>query len=159
MNRLLICTLAALALSTADLAAVNPSDSVTIVSAINASGSIVVSQPAEVNALLIKVPGADDLSEESHKSNVSKVGYRVQVFDDNNPRTARRNAEAYHAQMQKQFPEFRSYLSFNSPYWRVRVGDFHNRAEAEAVMAEIRRAVPALSAYLRIIRDKINFTE
>jgi len=47
-------------------------------------------------------------------------------------------------------------MTFNSPYWRVKVGDFRTRGEAEAAMAEIREAFPSLSSHLRIVRDKIN---
>ncbi len=53
----------------------------------------------------------------------------------------------------------RSYIMFNSPYWRVKVGDFRTRAEAEAAMAELRHAFPSMAAYMRIVRDKINTYE
>ena len=89
----------------------------------------------------------------------TRTGYRVQVFDDNNPRTARSNAEAAHRRLAAEFPEMRSYISFNSPYWRVKAGDFRTRAEAEAAMAEIQHAFPALAGYIRIVRDKINVND
>lgn len=84
----------------------------------------------------------------------TRTGYRVLVFDDNNPRTARTQAEARHRQMQSEFPHMRAYVTFNSPYWRVKVGDFRTRGEAEAAMAEMRHAFPALAAYMRIVREK-----
>lgn len=139
-------------------------DSVSIVEAINTSGTVSVTQPEALTALLTRAASAHTAvvsagAEHQRTAPVARTGYRVQVFDDNNPRAARRNAEGYHARMETQFPQYRSYLTFNSPYWRVRVGDFHTRAEAEAAMAEIRQAFPALGAYLRVIRDKINVTD
>lgn len=86
----------------------------------------------------------------------SRSGYRVQVFDDNNARTAKHEAQSRRSQISARFPEFRTYISFNSPYWRVKVGDFRTRSEAEAAMGAIRSAFPGMSSQLRIVRDRIN---
>lgn len=135
-------------------------ETVTIVNNIEKHGNIVVRQPSALAALLEKVA----VQESSHidsegtdePAQQTRTGYRVQVFDDNNPRTARREAEARHNQIKTQFPSMKAYLTFNSPYWRVKVGDFRTRAEAEAAMAELRHAFPSMSAYMRIVRDKIH---
>lgn len=86
----------------------------------------------------------------------SRAGYRVQIFDDNNARTAKHEAQRHRAQVSQRFPEFRTYITFNSPYWRVKVGDFRTRSEAEAAMGAIRQAFPAMGSQLRIVRDRIN---
>ena len=86
----------------------------------------------------------------------TKVGYRVQVFDDNNVRTAKEQAQQRKQLIESQFPEFRAYVTFNSPYWRVKVGDFRTRSEAEAAMGAIRAAFPSIGSQLRVVRDKIN---
>ena len=89
----------------------------------------------------------------------TRAGYRIQVFDDNNPRTARVQAQAKEAQMLATFPQWRTYLTFNSPYWQLKVGDFRTRVEAEAAMVNIRDAFPSLSGHMRLVREKINITE
>lgn len=140
-----------------------------IVQHINASGNITIVQPAGLDKLL-KMPAsapanaveaADNVESQASGSKhaTTRTGYRVQVFDDNNPRTARGQAEARHAQVKAAFPGMKSYIMFNSPYWRVKVGDFRTRAEAEAAMAELRHAFPSMAAYMRIVRDKINTYE
>lgn len=93
---------------------------------------------------------------EAPKPATSKVGYRVQVFDDNNVRTAKAQAQERKHMIESRFPEFAAYVSFNSPYWRVKVGDFRTRSEAEAAMGAIRSAFPAIGSQLRVVRDKIN---
>ena len=136
-----------------------------IVANIQAGGTIKIHQPAALDSLLSHRPetsantpelGSAAAGGTEHSSPQSRSGYRVQIFEDNNPHTARRQAEAYNARMHSEFPHIRSYISFNSPYWRVKAGDFRNRAEAEAVLAELRQAFPSLAAYMRIVRDKIN---
>lgn len=139
----------------------NAGATVSIVDSIMASGNIIIDQPEALTRLLVyrgvPVMGENaEASETAHAHPAVRTGYRVQVFDDNNPRSARRNAEAAEQRIAAQFPHLRSYMTFNSPYWRVKVGDFRSRAEAEAVMAEIRQAFPSLAAYLRVVRDKIN---
>lgn len=142
-----------------------------IVARINESGHVRVTQPSELARRLMpsdvaetaETPGGVLPGEETAVSSQpartpvsSRVGYRVQVFDDNNPRTARSQANAKRQQMSDRFPEFQAYVTFNSPYWCVKVGDFRSRSEAEAAMREIRQAFPALSAYIRVVRDRIN---
>lgn len=89
-------------------------------------------------------------------SKVIRTGYRVQVFDDNNVRTAKAHAQERKQMIQSRFPEFQAYVTFNSPYWRVKVGDFRTRSEAEAAMGAIRSAFPSIGAQLRVVRDRIN---
>lgn len=128
-------------------------------------GNITIVQPAGLSKLLMRVETPEESAEETEQTpgaktaHASRTGYRVQVFDDNNPRTARKEAESRHALIQKEFPSLRSYVTFSSPYWRVKVGDFRTRAEAEAAMAELRHAFPSMGAYMRIVRDKINTYE
>lgn len=139
-----------------------PADSVvSIVARINSSGNIVVSQPAVLEKLLVRrvesgLSIEDEQPASDNRAATGRSGYRVQVFDDNNPRTAAAQAKARGRQVETAFPQFKTYVSFNSPYWRVKVGDFRTRGEAEAAMAEIREAFPQYGAYLRIVRDRIN---
>lgn len=138
---------------------------VSISDSINASGTITVNQPAKLSELLVRhataEPEAGEASESTaaHRgtgTHVTRTGYRVQIFEDNNPRSARSQAERYHAEISNQFPHIRSYVTFNSPYWRVKAGDFRTRSEAEAAMAEFRQAFPGVASYMRVVRDRIN---
>ena len=117
-----------------------------------------VEHPAALDARLQKVQSSDNVDstdEYERKDTQGRVGYRIQVFDDNNPGTARQGAESRKRQMESRFPEWRSYVEFNSPYWRVKVGDFRSRSEVEAAIEEMRHAFPGLSSQLRIVRDRI----
>lgn len=127
-----------------------------IVERLNASGIITVSQPAAMDARLQKAAPVEQESVEQHTAARGRVGYRIQVFDDNDPRSARSEAQNRKRLMESRFPELRAYMQFNSPYWRVRVGDFRSRSEAEGIIEDMRRAFPSLSAQLRIVRDYIN---
>lgn len=151
-----------LALVQAVALAVDDDGLLSIVRNINESGNIRICQPEALTRLLARpanavVDGDSTEGAEAHRAVSSvRAGYRVQVFDDNNPRSARQQAEAANARVHAEFPQYRSYLTFNSPYWCVKVGDFRTRGEAEAALAEIRAAFPGYGAYLRVVRDRIN---
>ncbi len=134
----------------------------TIVDRINASGTIEVRQPAALAARLRKAAGTDGGASAEASERIAaqgRVGYRIQVFDDNDPRTARTEAQNRKRMMESRFPEWHAYLQFNSPYWRVKVGDFRSRAEAEGAIEDMRRAFPYMSGQLRIVRDRINIAD
>jgi len=131
-----------------------------IVERINASGHIVVNHPAALELRLRKdEDAAQTETVDVRATQQGRVGYRIQVFDDNNPRTARTEAQNRKRLMESRFPEWRSYMQFNSPYWRVKVGDFQTRGEAEGAIEDMRRAFPYMSTQLRIVRDRINIVD
>ena len=150
----LICALAA--------TAAEPADSVATPAIVAdlASGTVEVTLPDGFAQRL--APKAEAEAEPSENitptATRSKVrsGYRVQIFDDNNARTAKSEAQARRNRVGARFPEYNTYISFNSPYWRVKIGDFRTRSEAEAAMGAIRAAFPAYGSQLRIVRDRIN---
>lgn len=66
-------------------------------------------------------------------------GFRIQIFMEiGNDAVA--HAESMKHSFTRAFPEIPVYLSYEQPYYRLRVGDFRNRVEAEK--------------YLRLIKPK-----
>lgn len=57
-------------------------------------------------------------------------GFRIQIFMESG-NEAVNSAHATMKQFAESFPDLPSYLSFGQPYYRVRVGDFRTRLEAE----------------------------
>lgn len=93
--------------------------------------------------------------EKKQEKRVGNIGYRVQVFSDNNVRTARNEARLKQRNIRARFPQYESYVTYNQPYWRLRVGDFRTQEEAAAFMAQLRKAFPAYAREMRVVRDKI----
>lgn len=142
----------------------SPADTLAIITQINTSETVSVSYPEGFLERLKGMPAVsapesaqEDAAIPAKSSKTSaKVGYRVQVFDDNNVHTAKNEAQHRKNQLASRFPEFKAYLQFNSPYWRVKVGDFATRSEADAAAAAIKAAFPAFASQLRVVRDRIN---
>ncbi|SFV32698.1 SPOR domain-containing protein [Thermoflavifilum thermophilum] len=53
-------------------------------------------------------------------------GYRVQVISTDD----RERANQVRALLLQRFPQYRAYLQYHAPYFRVRVGDFLNQEDA-----------------------------
>lgn len=81
-------------------------------------------------------------------------GYRIQVFMESGTEALTRAEE-----VKKKFTEknkgTNAYLTFDAPYYRVRVGDFRTRLDAEKFLLKINRRYP--NAW--VIKDEINFPE
>lgn len=148
--------------SAVNVLAVEPSDTtINITKALNESGKVSVSQPTELTKRLDRVEedqatNQDSDSQSSTVQTRGKNGFRVEVFADNKVQTAKAQAASKKRLLQARLPQYRVYLVFEAPYWRVRLGDFTNRTAAEAAMSEVRQAFPSFSTDLRIVRSSIN---
>jgi hypothetical protein len=81
-------------------------------------------------------------------------GYRVQVFFDAGNNSLDK-AQMVAEEFQLLFPGDTAYISFSEPYYKVRVGDFRTRLEAEGYMQKILGDYP--NAF--VIKDQIRFPE
>ncbi|MGM9853588.1 MAG: SPOR domain-containing protein [Muribaculaceae bacterium] len=138
-------------------------DSVNIVTTLTEGGKIVLDQPEGLEQRLKYKDGGDESEAKTDEDKTAgkvkshgHMGYRVEVFADNNVRTAKAQASSRKRMLQARLPQYRSYLVFESPFWRVRLGDFPTRAGAESAMAEVRRLFPQTTSSLRIVRSTIN---
>lgn len=133
---------------------------VTIVDHITKGNSNVINQPDKMLLRLVPVEAApeDDKEKEevNRPVNGRMAGYRVQVFSDTNVRTAKNEARSKQRVISSRFPAYQTYVMYNSPYWRLRVGDFRTQRDANAAAEELRKAFPAYSKEIRVVRDRVN---
>lgn len=63
-------------------------------------------------------------------------GFRIQIFFDsgNNSKT---KAESIYEGFKAKYPDVGAYLSFNSPNYKVRVGDFRTKLDAQRFLNDI----------------------
>lgn len=84
------------------------------------------------------------------------VGFRIQAYTDNNPRTAKAAAQQRARDIAMKFPQYRSYISYKAPSWRLRIGDFKTQREAQAALQRIKSVYPKFAREMVIVRDRIN---
>ena len=84
------------------------------------------------------------------------VGFRIQAYTDNNPRTAKAAAQRRARDIAMKFPQYRSYITYKAPSWRLRIGDFKTQREAQAALQRIKSVYPKFAREMVIVRDRIN---
>ena len=81
-------------------------------------------------------------------------GYRIQVYSDNMQRRAKEMAQERAKMIQNSDSTLATYVTFNSPFWRVRVGNYSSYEEAAIKLRELKKQFPSISD-MRIVKDII----
>ena len=106
--------------------------------------TVTIHQDKRIEALLV------------NKKSLTVSGFRVQVFSSNIQRTAKNNAFGIEKQIQDVFPTEAVYVNYTSPFWKVRVGDFKTKAEAQAFRNQLIESLPALKSEIYVVPEQIN---
>jgi hypothetical protein len=114
-------------------------------------GSLVVIQDALVDSVL-KDYEALRLEIMGNPDSKAIPGYRIQIFFDSGLNSSDRARQA-REEFLLIFPEIPAYVSWKAPNYRVRVGDFKTKLEAEKTLQLIIIDYP--NAW--VTRDEINF--
>lgn len=104
-----------------------------------------------VKVTIVADPGIDSLIEADKiqaESDPSLQGYRIQLFADSD----RKGAQDIRTKFLQLFPDIDAYLTYQQPYFKVRIGDFRTRIEAYALYKEMLQHFDKVL----IVPDKIN---
>lgn len=110
------------------------------------SASVVVYKDPRIDMLVKKQIQVNELTTRDARRYVH--GYRILVMNTND-RDKAKNAKT---KIYQEFPELNAYLMYQSPFMKLKVGDFKTREEAEPYLSAIQRFFPS-GVY--IIRDVI----
>lgn len=72
--------------------------------------------------------------DKTRATRVKRKGFRVQIYSGSN----RGDAQAVQTQFKSLHPEMEAYMTYHEPNYRVKVGDFTSRAEANNYMRILR---------------------
>ena len=69
-------------------------------------------------------------------------GYRTQVFEKEK-------------KIKELFPDVPTYVTYNAPFWRLRIGDFRSHEEAYHMQRLLMDAFPAYRKEMYIVREEV----
>lgn len=121
-------------------------------------GRIKINMPDDILELILSAPAPKKPRPQSHKATGKMQGYRIQVFSDGrNQASLEARAKARGNAIASRFPKYRGqvYVFSKSPNWYARIGNFRTLGEANAALAELRRAFPAFSSEMRAVKCQI----
>ena len=111
------------------------------------NGVVVLHHDSIMEALLVK-------NEVTEKNNaITAVGYRVQVYSNNNARKAKSEAFELEEKLKEIFPDVKCYVSYSAPFWKVRLGDFSNYAEAVVFSKKVKKELPTLTGEIIVTKE------
>ena len=111
------------------------------------NGVVVLHHDSIMQTLLVK-------NEVTEKNNaITAVGYRVQVYSNNNARKAKTEAFELETKLVELFPDVKCYVSYSAPFWKVRLGDFSNYAEAVVFSKKVKSTLPKLANEIIVIKE------
>jgi hypothetical protein len=110
------------------------------------SGGVVVNKDPRIDLLIKKQV---DINEETTRdTRRTAPGYRIQVINSND----RNKVFAVKAKIYQLYPELKPYLMYQPPFYKLKVGNFKTKEEAEEYRVELSRQFPT---GLYIVRDVI----
>ena len=95
------------------------------------NGYVTINQDPRVDSLIMK-------QKQIYLNDNTIDGFRIQIFMESG-NDAVKHAEEVKAEFLQSFPDIPVYLVFGQPYYRLRVGDFRSRLEADKNFIEINK--------------------
>lgn len=87
-------------------------------------------------------------------------GYRVQLYRGNSQRLSKDRAFEIEAMVYQSFGnETDVNVIFNSPYWRVQVGNFRHQSDAIRMEADYKKAFPEIADDISVVPAMIDFPD
>lgn len=113
---------------------------------VDTGGSVVVHKDPRIDMLVKK---QIDINEETTRDTRRTMsGYRIQVINSND----RNKVFAVKAKIYQSYPELKPYLMYQPPFYKLKVGNFKTKEEAEDYRKDLAREYPT---GLYIVRDII----
>ena len=91
--------------------------------------------------------------EMEHKT-IEMAGFRVQIYSSNRQQEAKSEALLLEKDLKGRI-DVPVYVSYNPPFWKVRLGDFKTQAEAQEYKNIFLKEHPELVGETYIVRDQI----
>lgn len=121
-----------------------------IVSSASAADSVIVRKDARMDLLSIKHYQANQRNAMMLPNGLYK-GYRIQLLST----SKRDDAFGLRTSLLAQFPDHKTYVVYQSPSFKVRMGNFLKKEEAEKLKAQLNKIFPN-GVY--IVEDSIEYT-
>ena len=117
-------------------------------------------QTGNENGGIVKITQSENITKVLHlhlevqrKSN-QKNGYRICIFADSG-QEANRKAERVRSVFMSMYRNIQPYKIFNSPFWRVYVGDFKTKSEAMKFLRTLERNFPNAYIVYDVISESV----
>ncbi len=118
-------------------------------------GQVIVNQSSAIrNMIGARMHGAN-VEKTDNETYLKIQGFRTQVFSGNNQRKSKDEAFRKEKEIKEMFPDVPTYVTYNAPFWKLRVGDFRSHEEAYHMMRLLMDAFPSYGKEMYIVKEEI----
>ena len=118
-------------------------------------GKVVIDQPSGIRAKVgYRIIGEVETSNDG-KTYIRHQGFRIQVFSGNDHRTSKEEAFKREREINEAIPQLATYVNFDAPFWRLRVGDFNAREDAYDTQHQLMQVFPNYRKEMYLVREEI----
>lgn len=120
-------------------------------------GKITIHQDARLNARMGKFGEGSNLERINDVSYIVTQGYRIQVFSGNDQRKSKQEAIQKEKTIKEADPQIETYITFNAPVWRLRIGNFRTYEEADTRLRLLKKELPKFGKEMYVVQDNVRF--
>lgn len=123
--------------------------------------SIQNSKYTDTNTLTNQLSASSDsTSETENTSDISKnfvraKGFKIQAYSGSDQKRSKNEAQARKNTIASNYPNMEVTVTYNSPVWRVKAGNFKTREEASQALSEMKSKFPSFGREMNIVNDVI----
>lgn len=116
------------------------------------TGVVTAHHDAVLEGLLYQAKNTETIPQT--ESSINATGYRIQFYSSNASRKAKEIAFGWKEKLEEAYPEYRVYVQYQAPFWKVRVGDFTHYAEAVICCNMLKQAYPSEAGEMIVVKEK-----
>lgn len=121
----------------------------------NLLGTPLLGKGSGNNNILNQLNTTSDENNETSKKYVKARGYRIQVYSGSDQKRSKNEAQYRRNTIQSSFPNMEVSVTYNSPVWRVKAGNFKTREQASQALSEMKARFPGLGREMYIVNDVV----
>ncbi len=120
-------------------------------------GKVTIHQDTRLNARIGKVGEGSNLKQVNNVSYIVTPGFRIQVFSGNEQRKSKQEATQKEKMIKEIDPQIDTEIKFDSPFWRLRVGNYRTYEEADMQLRLLKKGLPQFGKEMYIVPDEVRF--
>lgn len=118
-------------------------------------GVVTVNQSAEIEKLVGARKYGKNVETTDDETFLKIQGFRTQVFSGNNQRVSKDEAFKKEKEIKELFPDMPTYVTYDAPFWKLRVGDFRSHEEAYRTLRLLMDAFPSYAKEMYIVKEEV----
>ena len=119
------------------------------------SGKVTVHQSEAIRAMVGAHKHGANVEADGAEVYLKIPGFRAQVFSGNNQRKSKEEAFKKEKEIKELFPDVTTYVTYNAPFWKVRVGDYRSHEEAYQMMRMLMSSFPTYAKEMYIVKEEV----